>query len=358
MHFKFRNVNDAFYGLVKGIHENEFELTREMSRNGEVLKFDEPVIVTYEKPKERVLLNKVRDCNPFFHLFESLWMLHGSNELLRLLKYVSTFGQFSDDGRTLNGAYGYRWRKPEVLQGDAPIYYKEVDQLNILIEHLRKTPTSRRAVLQMWNVEDDLLKIDSSKDVCCNTAVYFSIRSTDLGLDSQGIHRWQDSLDMTVTNRSNDLIWGMLGANAVHFSFLQEFMADCLGVEVGVYNQISNNLHLYTENNSGWKPEEWLSSNDYEDYPEDTWKGTLVEDKDKFESNIKYIVKGYNTSGVEDPFLKRVVLPALRAFDYHKHRQYSVATSLLSQIEDEAWRIACTEWINKRKLNWEKKNVY
>ena len=34
---------------------------------------------------------------------------------------------------------------------------------------------SRRAVLQMWNVEDDLLKVDSSRDVCCNLSVLFTV---------------------------------------------------------------------------------------------------------------------------------------------------------------------------------------
>jgi hypothetical protein len=35
---------------------------------------------------------------------------------------------------------------------------------------------------------------------------------------------------MTVTNRSNDLCWGMLGANYVHFTILQEYLAARLGV--------------------------------------------------------------------------------------------------------------------------------
>jgi len=52
---------------------------------------------------------------------------------------------------------------------------------------------------------------------------------------------------MTVFNRSNDIWWGAYGANAVHFSFLQEFVAAALSMHVGVYRQMSNNLHLYTE---------------------------------------------------------------------------------------------------------------
>ena len=51
---------------------------------------------------------------------------------------------------------------------------------------------------------------------------------------------------MTVTNRSNDMIWGAYGANAVHMSVLLEYMAGMLGYGVGAYYQFSNNLHAYT----------------------------------------------------------------------------------------------------------------
>src|SRR5690606_5311325 len=158
----------------------------------------------------RVLFNPERDCNPFFHLFEAMWMLAGRNDLAPLQYFVSTFGQFSDDGKTLNGAYGYRWRNAESSHevinedygglGTVPgIEVDRVDQLNVIIEELRKNPDSRRCVLQMWNVQDDLMKISKSADVCCNTNCYFLI--TD------------GKLDMTVCNRSNDMVLGMLGAN-------------------------------------------------------------------------------------------------------------------------------------------------
>ena len=48
-------------------------------------------------------------------------------------------------------------------------------------------------------------------------------------------------------NRSNDFWWGYCGANPVHFSMIQEFVAIALEVGVGQYFTISNNLHLYTE---------------------------------------------------------------------------------------------------------------
>lgn len=54
-------------------------------------------------------------------------------------------------------------------------------------------------------------------------------------------------LDLTVCCRSNDAIWGAHGANAVHFSILQEYLAARIGVGVGKLYQLSNNYHGYLD---------------------------------------------------------------------------------------------------------------
>lgn len=218
MELKVRNVND---GISEVLWRFKTSAVRENSRNGPVLVLPEPLLLTYNHPRERILFWPERDANVFFHIMECLWMMAGRNDT-EFVKYFSTrMGQFSDDGETLNGAYGHRWRSRF-----------GVDQLPIIIRELTANPNSRRAVLTMWGAQEDLNNL-GSKDVCCNTQAYFDLR---------GGH-----LNMTVLNRSNDVIWGMLGANAVHFSFLQEFIAAAVGVPVGVYRQFTNNAHIYTE---------------------------------------------------------------------------------------------------------------
>jgi|TARA_R110000824_G_scaffold89320_7_gene219073 thymidylate synthase len=362
MHFTYRNVNDAFDGLVS-YFDTASGLVTVPTRNGDCFMIPEPVTITYQKPLERVLLNKARDANPFFHVFESLWMLSGSNRLAPLQKYVSTFGDFSDDGETLNGAYGYRWRhafnKPPASRTGGEFEGK--DQLKILIKHLKENPTSRRAVLQMWNVDDDLLKLDTSKDVCCNTAVYFSIREVEyedeesIGKEDFYVYGGEKKvLDMTVTNRSNDLIWGTLGANAVHMSFLQEYMANCIGAEVGVYNQFSNNLHAYKER---FEPEKWLESHDEEvkDYP---WHVPLVSSQEVFDEEVKEFVDMDFVSERErvwkEPFLETVAKPLMMAFASHKAREYVQAFSWLNRCESFDWFMAGHDWLKTREQNWRK----
>jgi hypothetical protein len=118
MHLVFRNVNEAFYQMVWGFHDPgmgqhcgvSIPTDVTSSRYGEVMVVDEPLTVTFEKPTERVLFNVARDANVFFHLYESLWMLAGRNDVAPLAYYNSRMPEFSDEGTVLNGAYGYRWR--------------------------------------------------------------------------------------------------------------------------------------------------------------------------------------------------------------------------------------------------------
>lgn len=390
-HFRFRNVNDAFVGLVSLYANKEeanaygVEISRSESRNGPVLQIMEPVIITYEKPCERVLFNQARDVNPFFTLYESLWMLAGRNDIDALAYYTPNMKNYSDDGKTQNGAYGYRWRHAAMSASNPGIpnqFGEGIDQLKIIIEHLKLNPTSRRVVLQMWNVEDDLMKIGTpvgySKDVCCNVCVMFSIRNEEfVGGGAECFSYTVPKLDMTVINRSNDLVWGMLGANYVHFSFLQEYVAANLGVEVGVYNQMSNNLHIYTESNSGFKHEEWSKDGTQDVYvqPIDTTteankefktcspaklipliKDPIIfeEELHKFLNNVTDHSYGFHAI-YSEPFFNTVASPMLWAFELHKKRQYGMALNTLKGCNADDWRIAGTNWIMKRKLNWEAK---
>jgi thymidylate synthase len=388
VHFKFRNVNDAFLTIVSGIHSGNILTEVYPSRAGEVMVIPEPVTITYTNPSEKVLFNRARDCNPFFHLYEALWMLAGRNDVAPLSYYNSQIADIaSDDGKTFNGAYGYRWRH---FTGVYPEAYPVggVDQLKILIEHLRNNPWSRRAVLSMWNVEDDLLKVEETKDVCCNLNVHFLVRSgtcrscdgtgryespgegpgqfaTDCSDCAGKPHDVPRYLDMTVYNRSNDLIWGSLGANVVHFAMLQEYVAGKLGLDVGDYHQFSDNLHAYTER---WEPEKWLREYDsptMHDLPPDPYEmndigSYLLGDEPDY--RIQWLVDdqwvdpvGRDARDYGNGFLEYVALPMCSAFQAHKRRDYEMARRMLGFVRATDWRLAGTEWIERRQVNYERK---
>lgn len=228
MSAKIITVHNVNHALLEGLWWLKVAGAVEDSRNGRVLVAPGPVITETQKPKQRVLFSARRDCNPFFHLLESMWMLAGRNDTASLTKFVARMQEFSDDGVTLNGAYGYRWRE-----------HFGYDQLAEIIHELTKNPTTRRCVLTMWDggsyvADGDLIKATvGSKDVPCNTHIYF--------------RRRDKLLDMTVLCRSNDAVWGAHGANAVHFSVLHEYVALRVGCEVGTMYQVSNNYHMYAD---------------------------------------------------------------------------------------------------------------
>jgi thymidylate synthase len=215
------NVNTALkWGVefFKDLPDTEIVTSRGGHRT---LEAPFPVCTTYLNPTERVLFSPTRDANPFFHFFEGLWMLAGHNDLAFLTKFTKRMAEFSDDGRTLWGAYGWRWRK-----------FFGFDQIEQVTAMLKRDHSTRRAVVSMWSPTGDMARAATGgKDVPCNTNIYFKIKG--------------GALNMTVCNRSNDMLWGAYGANAVHMSMLLEYVAAKVGVPVGVMRQVSDSFHVY-----------------------------------------------------------------------------------------------------------------
>jgi len=331
------NVNQALSDALYWLHTCGVE---ESSRNGPVLVSPEPVLTTYTKPLERVLFSPMRDANPFFHLMEALWMLGGRNDLAWPLFFNSKFGAYSDDGKTVNAAYGYRWRQ-----------HFGYDQLQILAYFLRQNPETRRVVLNMWDSCSDTGKSHdnvlqrASQDVPCNTHAYFDRRG--------------DALNMTVCCRSNDAIWGAYGANAVHFSVLLEFMAALVGTRPGTYCQFSHNLHLYTGVVTGKDlmvamardadVHDHYTNGDVEHYPlmldtdTETWQADLQRFLNAPTTADEEQLKGLFTT----PFFRHVAVPMRLAWADRKTKRGD-GMKYAAQIVAADWRVACTQWIERR----------
>lgn len=334
-----RNVNEA---LPHGLLWLQNRGVAEASRNGAVLTSPDPVITCYSNPTERVLFSPMRDANPFFHFMEGLWMLAGRNDVEWITRFNKRFSEYSDDGATYWGAYGYRWRK-----------WFGIDQLGWLIEELTQNPGSRRAVLAMWDGEEDPQRLmkGEAKDVPCNLSVMFRII--------------QGKLNMMVNCRSNDIFWGAYGANAVHMSMMQEFLASAIGVEVGNYWQNSWNFHAYTDV-----------------YPEGSWKD-IAADCAIHDAYAHGMVKpsklvnvgwhdwliqlddfmdfGYGSdpagTAYTDPTFQDVAVPMLRAWDAHKAKDYGSAQHHAEQIAAYDWRLACKMWLSRRAEAYRRKEM-
>jgi hypothetical protein len=176
----------------------------------------------------------------------------------------------------------------------------------------------------MWDATYDLDSAahtssrQPAKDVPCNTQLYPRI------VDGK--------LDITVTCRSNDVVWGCYGANAVHFSFLQEYMAARIGVQVGTYYQISNNWHLYDAVADKFLPD------DTGYYP-----GTypIVEQWQTWDADLSKFFTDPQGAAYSNPFFLEVALPMWEAHRYHRNRKTVEALAKVSQIKAPDWQRAC-----------------
>lgn len=323
-------VRNVHHALPTTLNDLRRLGVRRESRNGPVIKFPEPVTTVYERPEERVLFWPQRDANPFFHFFEALWMLAGRNDTKFVAGFVKNMLNFSDDGKTFHGAYGYRWRKAFGM-----------DQLDLIIETLRANPDDRRSVLQIWDADQDLAK--QGKDFPCNLTATFQVTE-------------EGAVDMTVFNRSNDIVWGAYGANAVHFAFLQEYVASSLERRVGVYRQVSANLHGYL---GTLDPVQHLADEATTAHQQCPYAQGLVQsfplmqtDRKHWDRDLLMFLEEGPIVGLGDPFFRRVATPLWFAHHAYKENEgeakFYVPLEILEQCRASDWRKAAEEWITRR----------
>jgi thymidylate synthase len=356
---KAENVCQALYQTIVYL-ESEGHI--EPSRAGDVLVAPCPVMTVTYNSQERVLFSEKRDANPFFHLVESIWMLAGRDDAATLNLYVRNFGaRFSErskgeplpeNGGRIHDAYGRRWR--------TALGY---DQLAEIVRRLIANPDDRQCVLQMWDGRRTItLPNDWARDAeyvgendqlggwltrPCNTHVYFRVRD--------------NSLEMTVCCRSNDMIWGAHGANAVHFSVLQEYLAARLDLTVGTMYQLSNNAHVYLSERDRMmgRPGGLL---------DDRYRGMLTErvgvypmfeeiaaiddDIEQFFQWHDELLEGkvweHGPVGIINPWFSHTLAQACIAHALYRLKDWDAAIEAADRIVATDWRVACREWIERR----------
>ena len=238
--FKGSNATKLHYDTLMSVIKDGDEC----SPRGKLIKELRPTSVEFTNPYNRVTFLGSRRINPFFMVAESLWILSGRADVEWLTKFNANMIQFSDDGKFFNASYGERLRSwgKNALHG---ITINPVDQLADVYTKLLHDKDTRQAVMVISNPHFDNAKYtigELGKDIGCNLAITFKIR--------------HDKLHMTVFNRSNDLIWGLFGANLCQFTTIQETLLSWLkhsgvdtfaNLELGTYCQVTDSLHVYLD---------------------------------------------------------------------------------------------------------------
>lgn len=180
-------------------------------------------------PRARLLANPARDVKYGFGAGEFIWYFTGRNDLEMMLYYNKRMRDYSDDGKTLNSAYGFRFRMP--METGAP------NQWEIAKRTLLKDPDTRRALILINEPFDQYeAELHGSKDVPCTLSLQFFIRENKLHLHAH--------------MRSNDAFWG-LTYDLFSFTLFQECMllelqiAGMKDLELGEYVHTAGSLHIY-----------------------------------------------------------------------------------------------------------------
>ncbi|MED4051020.1 thymidylate synthase [Priestia megaterium] len=171
-----------------------------------------------DNSNERVIVLNHRNNNIFALIAETLWVLAGRDDLDFLQHYLPRADQFSDDGKVWRAAYGPRLRD-----------WYGVDQFKEVARLINDDPNTKRAAMIIYDPAKDYI---DTKDVPCNNWLHFMARDGKLNLN--------------VTVRANDAIWGFGGINTFEWSVLHEMMAFWTNMEIGQLSWFTGTMHVYS----------------------------------------------------------------------------------------------------------------
>jgi thymidylate synthase len=201
-----RSINEVWLKLLEQLlNEPEFKpqprglLTHEITG----------VTLRVQDLRNNILYHPLRTLNYRFLVAEWLWIALGREDLATLTPYNGQMGRFSDDGKTLAGAYGPRLSK----------------QWQYVVDSIAKDEFTRQGVATIWTPCPA-----PSKDIPCTISIQLIARS--------------NQLNCIVTMRSSD-VWLGLPYDCFTFAQLANGIAGVLGLTPGYLQFNLGSSHLY-----------------------------------------------------------------------------------------------------------------
>ncbi len=226
------------------------EGVRRETRGNVCYEIPNPINIKILNPTARIVTIPQRQWNYALPFAESLWLASGRNDLSLVEKYLPKLKNYSDDGKTMRAGYGPRLRHYNGISNDYNIgaFRKkslntdsaliEVDQFDFVLKSFEKDPYTRQAIITISDPPKDCFTkeqdLKQTRDFPCTKSLHF-----------QRTH--QDKLDLVVHMRSNDFLWGASAVNIFNYTFIQEYFAMILGLEIGSYYHMVDNLHYYED---------------------------------------------------------------------------------------------------------------
>lgn len=165
-------------------------------------------------PLQSIVYSSLRRMSPKYLAAELIWYLSGSNKVEFIGKYAKMWNNLTDDGETVNSAYGFL------------LYHNYgFDQVKHVVKLLKEDIQTRQAVIHFKPASDK-----KSKDVPCTLSMQFVV--------------FKGRLNGHVYMRSND-IWFGTPYDVAYFTLLLQIVSELTGIPIGEYVHTVGDLHVY-----------------------------------------------------------------------------------------------------------------
>jgi thymidylate synthase len=154
-------------------------------------------------------------------IHELLWFLKGESNI-RYLKEngVSIWDEWANENGELGPVYGVQWRSWPSRDGGT------IDQIQQLVEMIKKNPDSRRLIVSAWNVAD----VNKMALPPCHCLFQFYVAN--------------GKLSCQLYQRSADTFLGV-PFNIASYALLTMMVAQVCGLQAGEFVHTFGDVHLY-----------------------------------------------------------------------------------------------------------------
>jgi len=161
-------------------------------------------------------------------LHEVLWYLSGENHIRNLRQHTKIWDAWADENGVLETAYGNYWRHFPSAKKDKNGNWvvKEVDQIQYVIDEIKRNPNSRRLVISAWEPGN----ATTSKLPPCHYTFVFNVND--------------GKLNCHLTQRSGDVALG-IPFNLAAYSLLTQVIAQQVGLNLGQFAHTIVDAHIY-----------------------------------------------------------------------------------------------------------------
>lgn len=199
--------------LKNGSHKNDRTSTGTLSTFGHQMRFDLaegfPLITT-----KKLHLKSI--------IHELLWFLSGNTNIKYLNDNgVKIWNEWADSDGNLGPVYGHQWRSWKSTDNNT------IDQIALLIEQIKNSPTSRRLIVSAWNVGE----IENMALPPCHCLFQFYVD--------------QGKLSCQLYQRSADVFLGV-PFNIASYALLTIMIAQVTSLKPGEFIHTLGDAHIYS----------------------------------------------------------------------------------------------------------------